>query len=96
MTAIFADLDLASFWRDDPSGYYASDYGDDPLTAEKLALVEERLGCKLPAAYVELMRSKNGGAPRKTRHPSPSRTTWADDHIEMTGFFSIGGLQSEE
>ncbi|SNT65835.1 SMI1-KNR4 cell-wall [Asanoa hainanensis] len=44
----------------------------------------------LPASYVTLMRSHNGGIPRNTRCPAPSPTTWADDHVSVDGIMGIG------
>jgi hypothetical protein len=85
---IFKDFDLGTFW--DESDYYAQEYTDDPLTADKIQLVESVLGYKLPASYVELMNNRNGGAPVKNCHRTNSRTSWAEDHVAMTGFLSIG------
>jgi hypothetical protein len=48
-------------------------------------------GTKLPASYVELMRFQNGGVPRWTNHATKERTSWAHDHIAITGIYSIGG-----
>lgn len=44
----FAGLDLSSFW--DESDYYAREYTDDPLTADKIDGAERNLGYKLPAS----------------------------------------------
>ncbi len=55
-----------------------------------MAAVEHELGYTLPASYVALMRSQNGGIPRKTRHRTKERTSWASDHIAIAGIFSIG------
>lgn len=85
---LFPGIDLASFWDDDD--YYREQYTDDPLTADKIAETEKALGYKLPAAYVALMRNRNGGAPRNTSHRVSTPTSWAPDHVAMTGFLSIG------
>jgi len=87
-TTLFSDFDLRSFWE--PSDYADKEYVDNPLTSEKVALVERLLGYKLPAAYVELMKSQNGGTPRKTNHRTKDPTSWAKDHIAITGIFAIG------
>jgi hypothetical protein len=60
-------------------------YIDDPLTDAKVAAVEAQLGCKLPRAYVELMKYQNGGIPHKTRHRTSERTSWSKDHIAIGG-----------
>ena len=88
MGKIFADFDLTQFWE--PSEYAWKEYVGEPLTDEAVAAVERELGCQLPASYVELMRFQNGGIPRRTNHRAAERTTWADDHIAITGLYSIG------
>jgi len=84
----FTEFDLSDFWE--PSEYGLKEYTDDPLTGEKIAAVERDLGLKLPAAHIVLMRLQNGGMPKKTNHRTNERTSWAPDHIAITGLFSIG------
>ncbi|WP_102715252.1 SMI1/KNR4 family protein [Paenibacillus castaneae] len=52
---------LTGFWNE-------SDYYTNPISVtEEMALEAERsLGFKLPMAYVELIRVKNGGTPINT------------------------------
>ncbi|WP_422929088.1 SMI1/KNR4 family protein [Singulisphaera sp. PoT] len=88
MSKIFGDFDIAGFWV--PSEYALKEYVDVPVTDEMVAAVERKLGYKLPAAYVELMRHQNGGIPRRTDHRTLEATSWAHDHIAITGIFSIG------
>ncbi len=88
MQTFFADLDLSSFWNEDE--YYAREYTDDPLTLEKIAHAERALGYKLPASYIALMSHRNGGAPARTCYRTATRTSWAHDHVAITGLFSIG------
>ena len=57
-------FDVASFWED--SDYARKEYVDDPLTPEEVAAVEKALKYRLPAAYVTLCRTQNGGLPRRT------------------------------
>jgi hypothetical protein len=52
--------------------------------------VQEQLGYRLPAAYIELSRHQNGGMPRKAFIRCSSPTTWAEDHVAITGIYSIG------
>ena len=92
MNNYFFDFDLAGFWDDDE--YYIREYTDDPLTPEKVSFVEAALGYKLPASYIELMRHRNGGAPVNNCHRSSSETSWAADHVAMTGFLSIGATKT--
>ena len=85
------DIDLEDFW--DRSDYTEKTYVDDPLTGKKIAAVEEQLGYTLPAAYAALMRSQNGGIPRRTNHRTGELTSWAKDHIAITGIFAIGNAR---
>jgi len=84
----FEGFDLTDFWE--PSDYATTKYIDEPLTDALLARVEAQLGYKLPAAYVALARTQNGGEPRRTCHRTPTRTTWSADHIAITAIFGIG------
>jgi len=84
----FADFDLESFWK--PSDYALKEYVGAPLTDEVVINVEHDLGYKLPASYLELMRFQNGGIPQRTNHRTKERTSWAHDHIAITGLYSIG------
>jgi hypothetical protein len=86
------DIDYSDFWEQ--SEYADQDYVDDPLTAEKRSYVETTLGFKLPAAYLALMASQNGGFPKRTNHRTRERTSWAVDHVAITGLFSIGKAKS--
>lgn len=88
MSRYFADFDVERFWK--PSEYAEKEYVGGPLTDEVVATVERELGYKLPASYVELMKLQNGGFPRKTNHRTKEQTSWAKDHIAITGIYSIG------
>ena len=87
----FEGFDLDSFWED--SEYAAKEYVDAPPSRADLAKVEEQLGVKLPAAYVALAQRQNGGVPRRTAHRTSARTSWAPDHIAITGIYSIGSVK---
>ena len=88
MRKVFADFDVEQFWE--PSEYALQHYVGASPTDEVVLRVERQLGYKLPAAYVELMRFQNGGIPRRKNHRTKERTTWAEDHIAITGIYSIG------
>lgn len=88
MENIFADFDLSNFW--DESDYACEDYVSPSLTDEVITSIENELGYKLPSSYVELMKNKNGGIPRKLAFPTKEKTSWADNHIALTGIFGIG------
>jgi hypothetical protein len=61
VTNIFEEGFLANFWDSSRSGAKGSS-----VTDEMLYEVEQKLGFKLPASYIELIRSQNGGCPRLT------------------------------
>ncbi|WP_051810038.1 SMI1/KNR4 family protein [Actinoplanes subtropicus] len=84
----FPDVDLGAFWQD--SEYAENTYGGGRLSAEVIASVEAELGYRLPASYVTLMRTRNGGMPRNTCCPAPRATTWAEDHVALTALMGIG------
>ena len=88
MTEPFAGFDLSGFWLD--SEYYAHEYTDDPLTQQKIDLVEKDLGYQLPRSYVALMKIRNGGAPVRRCHRTSTPTSWSRDHVAITAFLSIG------
>ena len=84
----FEGFDLASFWDD--SMYALKEYVSAPPTDELIASVEEELGYKLPASYIWLMKRHNGGIPVNTCYPTDTPTSWAEDHVAITGIFGIG------
>jgi SMI1 / KNR4 family (SUKH-1) len=92
MAKTFSDFDMDQFWE--LSEYAEQEYVGPPLTDKDVAAVEHELGYTLPAFYVALMRPQNGGIPRKTCHRTNERTSWASDHIAISGIFSIGREQS--
>jgi hypothetical protein len=84
MTA-FKDFDFSDFWDYDD---YALEYYEEKWpTDEIIASVEEELGYKLPASYIELMRIRNGGMPRKTAFLCEAED---DEVFLITGIFGIG------
>ncbi len=84
----FEGFDLSNFWE--ASAYADKEYVDDPLTGQKVARVEKALGYTLPKAYVALSEHQNGGMPKKTNHRTTEPTSWAEDHVAITGIYSIG------
>ena len=88
----FEGFDLTNFWDD--NWYALKEYVSDPPSDELIASVEEELGYKLPAAYIWLMKQHNGGIPVNTCYPCDEPTCWAEDHVAITGIFSIGREKS--
>ena len=88
MSSPIPGLYLTDFWED--SAYTRKEYVGSPLTNEVLAEVERELGYKLPAAYVALARTQNGGIPKRTCHRTAEATSWAGDHVAISGFEGLG------
>lgn len=88
MTRCFEGFDLENFWRESE---YANEKCVDEKPDEKLIdEIENELGYKLPDSYIELMKVQNGGYPHNACFPTNESTSWASDHVAITGFKSIG------
>lgn len=85
----FEGFDLTDFWEK-TSNYARDNYIGPPPTDELIRSVEEELGYKLPESYIALMRTQNGGFSKKTAFPTDTPTSWAEDHIAIESFLSIG------
>ncbi len=88
----FEGFDLAGFWKD--SDYARKEYVLPAPTDISIASVEKRLGYRLPRSYIELMQLQNGGLPEKTAHPTTESTSWAEDHVAITGILGIGDAKT--
>jgi hypothetical protein len=82
------DFDFGDFWKD--SDRARATYVEEPLTDVMVRAVEQELGYRLPPAYLALMRSQNGGIPKRTCFPTQIATTWSASHIAITGFLGVG------
>lgn len=87
-TNYFANTDLDNFWDD--SDYALKEYVEPPPSDELIQSIEQELGYKLPASYIALMKLHNGGIPVNVCFPTNEPTSWADDHIAITGIMGIG------
>ena len=85
---MFEGFELTNFWED--SEYALKDYVSELPSDELIASVEQELGYKLPVSYIWLMKQHNGGIPVNTCFPTDEPTSWADDHVAITGIFGIG------
>lgn len=65
-------------------------YTGPPLTDLMISEAEAGLGYRLPAAYLRLLRVRNGGVPRRQCHPTDG-TSWSDNHVRVTAICGIGG-----
>ena len=61
-----------------------------PLTDAMVVSAEGALGYALPASYLQLLRVKNGGCPRRQCYPTGG-THWSDNHVRLVTLFGIGG-----
>lgn len=84
----FKDLDLTEFWDD--SDYARKEYISAPPDDVLIRELELELGYRLPASYIWLMKQQNGGIPRNLNFPTSEPTSWAEDHIAITGIMGIG------
>jgi hypothetical protein len=78
----------------DRSTYYTGPLLTDAMVAD----AQRMFGYALPEAYVQLLRVKNGGSPKRQCHPTGG-TSWSDNHVRITSIFGIGGrwgIDSEE
>ncbi len=88
----FSNTWLADFWND--SQYANESYQSAPPTDELINSIEQELGYKLPSSYIQLMKHQNGGVPKNTNFPTEEPTSWAEDHIAITGIMGIGREKS--
>lgn len=89
---LLSDAWLADFWED--SEYASEAYQSAPPTDELIDSIEQELGYKLPSSYIQLMKHRNGGVPKNTNFPTEEPTSWAEDHIAITGIMGIGREKS--
>lgn len=60
------------------------------LTDKMVQQAETSLGLRLPFAYIELLREKNGGLPVRRCFRTTFNSSWAADHIEVSTLLGIG------
>lgn len=89
---IFNDFDFKDFWDD--NDYSLKEYVEDKPTDELISSIEEELGFKLPASYIELMKIHNGGTQKNCCFPTKKSTSWAQDHCAISGIMAIGRTKS--
>lgn len=64
-----------------------------PVTAARVRKAEASLGYRLPRSYVDLLETRNGGTPRRDCFPTKVATSWADDHVKISGIAGLGGAR---
>lgn len=88
MPTNLSDFDFTDFWS---RGDYADSLPEAPPSPAMITELEQELGYRLPAAYIELCRHQNGGLPSKCYHSAPHVTSYgAEDHIEVAELYAIG------
>ena len=82
----FAEV-AAAFWDD---GVYG---GRPPLTDAAVQDAERRLGVRLPASLLEILRVRNGGpvADPWNAFPTDAPTSWSANHVPLDDVMGIGG-----
>ncbi len=85
----FASFDLSDFWED--SEYAEQHHIEPPFDEEMIQSIEQELGYKLPASYIALMNTQNGGFPARTAFPIPEN----EDYVAIiTSIPGIGRQKS--
>lgn len=82
---IFQDIDFTDFWAD--TDYQREVYIEDTPDDALISSVEYELGYKLPASYIELMKTHNGGKPKNFCYPVPDSFS---GYVSIAGFKGIG------
>lgn len=66
-----------------------------PLQQSDLDACQAALGVVLPSAYVELLRTQNGGFLKHCAHPAPPNS-WASNHVPVEYLPGIGEAARDE
>jgi len=85
---IFSNFDLSDFWDEDE--HIRRSYESAEPSDALIESIEEELGYKLPASFIELMKLRNGGKPQKTCYPTSSNPSWEDGYIQISKIMGIG------
>lgn len=89
---MFEGFDFTNFWEN--NSYAQQEYESAPCSDELIQDIEQELGYKLPDSYIWLMKQHNGGIPTVDRFPTDTPTSWAENHIAITGILGIGREKS--
>lgn len=80
------------FW--DGSAYETDAYKGATVTQEDITRIQTILGYTLPENYVTLLHHQNGGIPINTCHATKTPTSWAKDHIAITGIMGADSTRT--
>lgn len=84
-------MEATDFWADAPDDWVGDvppwhEYAGPALTDDLVRAAEGALGCRLPAAYLGLLRVRNGGLPRRRYFPV------GRGRAAVTGLYGVGGF----
>lgn len=67
------------------------------LKPAMIRTAEKSLGYRLPAAYVDLLKVRNGGDLKRSFFPTTKCPRWAEDHVAFDNIMGIGeeGIDDE-
>ena len=82
------DMDFSDFWHDIRESERR--YMSSPADLREIRDVQEKLGFRLPDAYVELMKMHNGGLLNRCWYPVKEDAKTYSDYIQVTGILGIG------
>lgn len=82
---VFKDFDFTNFWDDNE--YALEKFVGETPTDEHIQFIKQELGYKLPASYIEVVKMHNGGIPFNKCFPTKEPTSWANDHVAISGIF---------
>jgi hypothetical protein len=89
--AVRSDTSLVydeNFWV--KSSHSKETYECERLTDDSVAKIEKLLGYKLPVSYINLMKTKNGGTPKKCNFPlSKGKKKGSDSFVVVEGLYGI-------
>ncbi len=88
----FDSFDLSDFWEE--SEYATENHIEPPFDEEIIRSIEQKLGYKLPASYIALMHTQNGGFPTRTDFSTAEATSWSEHHIAITSISGIGSQKA--
>lgn len=60
------------------------------VSEEMVARAEQKLGVRLPRAYLQLLAERNGGTPKRRCFRTARSTSWARDHFRVQTLIGIG------
>lgn len=85
---VLSDMDFTEFWHDIRESERR--YMSAPADQKIIHTVQEKLGFRLPDAYVELMKMHNGGLLNRCWYPVKENAKTYSDYIQVTGILGIG------